>query len=85
MSVFEHTFSVELDSRGYVKNISLAEGPSEGVVFEGTLGETLDILFLEGDVLEITGTHGIIRVLISYDQILDLLKQDPSQPEGKKK
>jgi hypothetical protein len=77
MSILEHIFSVELISRGYVKNISLEEETREGVVFEGTLGETHEIL-LEEDVLEITGSYGSIRVMISPSQLQNLLENDPS-------
>ena len=73
MSVLEYVFSIEIESKRFVKNISLSDSAHENVLFEGTLGDALEVSFLEGDVLEVTGSHGTIRISISLGQILEAL------------
>jgi len=75
MSVLEHVFSIEIESKRFVKNLVLSDETHETVLFEGTLGESNDISIEEGDVLEIAGRHGTIRISITQDQMLMALKE----------
>lgn len=75
MSVLEHVFSIEIESKRFVKNISLSDEAHENVLFEGTLGETLEISLLEGDVFEIVGSHGAIRISITLSQLVSVLEK----------
>jgi hypothetical protein len=63
----ELVFTVELKSRGNVKNVTLSNG-AQGVLIEGTLGVLKRAEFVEDVVLEVTGDNGVLRV--------DLTKED---------
>jgi hypothetical protein len=71
----ERMFSIELRSKGDVKNISL-EG-EEKVVIEGSIGSLERARFLEGLVLEVVGSNGELR--------LDLNENDLRPRSGKAK
>jgi len=57
----ELVFTVELKSRGNVKNVTLSNG-AQGVLIEGTLGALKRAEFVEDVVLEVTGANGVLRV-----------------------
>ncbi len=65
----EKSFSIELKAKEYIKTINLANGVSESVVVEGTIGQLLNAEFAEGIMLEIVGKKGILRIDLSPDQI----------------
>lgn len=69
-------FTVELKSRAALKSASLGNGKQEGVLIEGTLGTLTSAGFLDGVVLEVVGTEGVLR--------LDLLSEEiRGKPHGK--
>lgn len=65
----ESSFSIELKAREYIKTISLVNGNHESVLVEGTIGQLQQAKFVEGVVLEVTGTKGIFRIDLSREQI----------------
>lgn len=67
----ELVFTVELKSRGNVKNVTLSNG-AQGVLIEGTLGALKRAEFVEDAVLEVTGDNGVLRVDLTRE---DLAKQ----------
>jgi hypothetical protein len=67
----ELVFTVELKSRGNVKNVALSNG-AQGVLIEGTLGALKRAEFVEDIVLEVTGDNGVLRVDLARE---DLAKQ----------
>jgi len=67
----ELVFTVELKSRGNVKNVTLSNG-AQGVLIEGTLGALKRAEFVEDVVLEVTGDNGVLRVDLARE---DLAKQ----------
>lgn len=69
----EHTFSVEMKSKRYVKNISISDEAHDRVLFEGNLGELLELSVVE-DVLEFIGVNGVLRVGLTEDQLRKALK-----------
>jgi len=69
MKVKERVFSIELKSRRDIKNITLADGGSDRVTIEGTIGKLTGAHFEEQVVLEVTGTKGILRVDLCVDEI----------------
>lgn len=69
----ERGFSVELKSKQYVKSISLSNGGHEAVLFEGVLGELIDLSILEGTVLKVEGTHGTMMLDLSEDDLMKVL------------
>lgn len=65
----ERVFSVELESKNYLKNVTLTDGANENVVVEGTLGNLLHASFEEDIILEVAGTKGILRLDLRADEI----------------
>lgn len=69
----KHAFSVEMKSKQNVKNISISDEAHDRVLFEGDLGELLE-LFLESDVLELVGVNGVLRVVLTKEQLMKVLR-----------
>ena len=65
----ERVFSVELKSKNSLKNVTLANGSSDSVLIEGTIGELLQATFAEGVVLEVVGKNGVLRLDLGEDDI----------------
>jgi hypothetical protein len=70
----EHSFSVEMKSKKNVKSISISDEAHDRVLFEGNLGELLELSLVEGDVLEFIGVNGVLRVTITEGQLRETLK-----------
>lgn len=75
MGPLEHVYSVEMRSKRFVKNISVSDEAHELVLFEGNLGEHVEVTLLEGDVLEIIGKNGVLRVSLTLEQLQGVLKK----------
>ena len=69
MSEMQHSFSIEIRSKKYVKNISISNEDYNRVLFEGFLGELKGISHVEGRMLEIRGIHGVLRIDLNRDEI----------------
>ena len=82
----DHVFSIEMKSKQYVKNISISNETHDRVLFEGNLGKLLEISLVEGDVLELIGTNGVLRVNLTKEQLLESIKNasqvNPSSEVG---
>ena len=66
----ERFFSIELESKTSLKNVSLANGVgNENVLVEGTLGRLKRASFSEGLVLEIVGSKGVFRINLEEKEI----------------
>ena len=65
-------FSIELNSRKYLKNIILSNGTDERVTLEGTLGELVEARFEEGVLLQVVGSEGILRVDLCEGEIKEV-------------
>jgi len=78
----EHTFSVEIKSKKYVKNISISDEAHDRVLFEGNLGELLELSLIE-DVLEVIGANGVLRIGLTEDQLRKILKAAPQVIPGR--
>jgi len=70
----DHVFSVEMKSKRYVKNISISDEAHDRVLFEGSLGKLSLISLVEGDVLEIIGVNGVIRITLTKEQLQETIK-----------
>jgi hypothetical protein len=85
----EHSFSVEMNSKKHVKSISISDEAHDRVLFEGNLGELLELSIAEGDVLEFIGVNGVLRVGLTEEQLRKALKVDRksslSAEEGRSK
>lgn len=69
----DHAFSVEMKSKVYINNISISN-EAHDCVFFGSLGELTKISLAEGDVLEIIGVDGTLRVDLSEEQLREVLE-----------
>ncbi len=69
----EHSFSVEMKSKRYVKSISISDEAHDRVLFEGNIGELVELSLVEGDVLEFIGVNGVLRIDLTEDQLRKLL------------
>jgi hypothetical protein len=56
-------------SKRYVKSISISDESHDQVLFEGNLGKLLSISLAEGDVLELIGGNGVLRVAVTEGQL----------------
>ena len=72
----ERMFSIELRSKGDVKNVSL-DG-DEKVLIEGSIGSLIRAQFLDDLVLEVIGSNGELRL----DLAVNDLHLRPKKDEG---
>ena len=72
MRDMEHTFSVEMKSKRYVRNISISDEDYNRVLLEGFLGELDRLSLIEGRMLEIKGSNGTLRVDLSEDELRNM-------------
>jgi hypothetical protein len=74
-----HSFSVEMKSKKYVKNISISDEDYNRVFFEGFLGELKRLSLIEGRMLEVKGSSGTLRVDLSAEELrkLKLVRVEP--------
>ncbi len=67
----ERFFSIELNSKNQIKNMSLTNGgPKERTLIEGNIGNLVEATFTEGIILEITGTKGVLRFDLQAQEII---------------
>ena len=71
----KHAFSVEMKSKRFVKSISISNESHDRVLFEGDLGELMDLSLVEGDVLEFIGVNGVLRVDLTLDQLKKIISK----------
>ncbi len=72
----DNDFSIELNSSQALARIS-ASNDANGVLIEGTLGKLHHASFIDGIILEIQGTKGILRLKLRRN---DLDKLSPAKP-----
>ena len=63
----EHSFSIEMGSKGDLSHISLTD-ESEGVLIKGKLGELQEISHEEGLMVEIVGDLGVLRIDLNKEE-----------------
>jgi len=68
-----HSFSVELKSKEYVKNLSLSDDGRERVLVEGVLGELEELDVLEGTVFQLKGANGSMTLDLTEEEISRML------------
>jgi hypothetical protein len=71
----ERFFSVELKSKAHLKNVALTNGSKDSALIEGTLGELVQAIFAEDEILEVVGTKGTFRINLSQNEIKEEKKQ----------
>jgi hypothetical protein len=65
----EHAFSIELKNRRHVKHIFVSDEVHERVLFEGSLGILLGMSLVEGDVFDLIGVNGVLKLSLTREQL----------------
>ena len=69
-------FSVEMKSKNHVKGISVSNEAHDRVLFEGDLGVLEELVMVEEVMLEVRGTNGVLRVELSREELLNVLRTE---------
>jgi hypothetical protein len=69
----KHSFSIEMQSTKYMKQISMQDLGQEPVLIQGFLGELEKISLVENILLEIQGENGFLRIDLTVDELGTLL------------
>lgn len=75
----ERFFSVELKSKADLKNVTLANGSRDSVLIEGTIGELVQAMFVEDEILEIIGKKGTLRINLKAEELKPPEKAEPQE------
>ena len=73
VNTMEHEFSLEMKSKKYISNLSISDKAYDRVLFEGNLGESKLVHLEEGNILELCGEHGILRISFTMEQLQDVV------------
>jgi hypothetical protein len=77
----EHSFSIEMKSKKHVRHLSVSNESHDPVLFEGALGRLEELSMVEGAVLEVKGTNGVLRIDLGEDELRKMLS--PKKKEVK--
>jgi len=69
----KHCFSIELRSKEFVRNLMISNRTGETVLLEGFLGELEEISLVEGGLLEVRGSNGVLRMDVNEEDLETLL------------
>ena len=58
-----------MESKQYVKSISISDETRDRVLFEGVLGDIKKISLIEGEALEIRGDYGVLRIELNEEDL----------------
>ena len=62
-------FSIEMESKSHVKNISISDEAHDRVLFEGNIGELEELSMIDEKVLQIRGSNGLLRVDVTVGEL----------------
>jgi hypothetical protein len=68
-----HCFSIELKSREFLRNLMISNRTGETVLLEGFLGELEEMSLVEGGLLEVRGSNGVLRMDVKEEDLEALL------------
>ena len=80
VNLLRHSFSVELKSKKHLHQMMLSKEPQGGVLFEGELGEIIELEYIEGRVLVVTGSNGTLRMDICKSKLMGSLTKKEAKP-----
>lgn len=69
----DHAFSIELKSEDDIKMVVCSKDSEVTVLLESSLGELEKITFIEGRMLKIKGTNGILRMDLRVEELRSIL------------
>jgi hypothetical protein len=78
----EHSFSIEMKSKRWVKRISFLDERSGDVFFEVFLEQLKNIAIVEGVMLEIEGKNGVLKLDITQQEIENCFEQNKTNKRG---
>lgn len=73
-------FSIEMKSRQYIKSISISDTSHEKALIEGDLGNQREVNLVNQEMIEITGTNGVIRLALDLLELKKILNRH-EQPQ----
>ncbi len=76
----ERCWTIELNSKASLKNVTMTNGSRDSVLVEGTLGELVRATFADGIILEVVGKKGTLRINLVEGEIK---KSTDKYPGGK--
>ena len=62
-------FSVEIDSKKHLTNVSISNNSHERVLIEGFLGDFSEIEMIENALVQFKGAHGVLRIDVRKDEL----------------
>jgi len=65
----QHGFSIELDDKEQMKRFSILNGSGNRVLVEGFLGKLKEISLIEGLMLEVRCSNGILRMDMTEEEL----------------
>lgn len=77
MNTGRHSFSIEITTKEHVSMVSFSNTPNGKTVFEGELGDILEIELIEEILLKITGDNGVIHIDLTDKELLRALSKKP--------
>jgi len=70
-----HAFSIELKSKEFLRNVLISNRTGETVLVEGFLGELEEVSFVEGAMLELRGSDGVLRIDLKEEELKGLFSR----------
>ena len=67
-------FSVEIESKKYLSNVSISNKSHDRVLIEGFIGEFSEIEMIEDALIQFKGANGVLRIDISKDELWQKLR-----------
>jgi len=75
-----HSFSVEMRSKTHLHQVSIPKGGHGDVLLEGELGEITGIEFVEGRVMVVRGSYGVLRLDICEERLIEFFRPRNQAP-----
>jgi len=69
----KHWFSIELKSKEFLRNLMISNRTGETVLLEGFLGDLEEMSLVEGGLLEVRGSNGVLRMDVEEEDLETLL------------
>lgn len=69
-----HAFSIELRSKEFLRNVMISNSAEERVFVEGFLGELKEVNLVEGAMLELKGSNGVLRIDLKEEEFAKLFQ-----------
>jgi len=71
----EHSLSFKIKSKCYVKSIRISDESHDLLLFDVNLGELIESSHIEGYVLEIRRSNRVLRMGLTLNQLIEIIKK----------